>query len=118
MFTLRSLRVCALLISLAAFGPLAAFGQPAAKRPLHHRDYDAWRTIQGQILSADGKFLAYSMFPEEGDGEIVVRNLATGKERRENAGTAPPAPENQNAELPTEEAAPGARGVEIMFTAD
>ncbi len=113
MFTLRFLRGPALLACM-----VAAFGQPVAKRPLHHRDYDAWRTIQGQILSEDGKFLAYSMFPEEGDGEIVVRNLATGKELRENAGTAPPAPENQNAELPTEEAAPGARGVQIMFTAD
>src|SRR5271170_322297 len=102
MFTFRHLRVCALLISLAAFGPLAAFGQPAAKRPLHHRDYDAWRTIQGQILSGDGKFLAYSIFPEEGDGEIVVRNLATGKELRENAGAVPPAPDTQNFEAPAE----------------
>ena len=30
-----------------------------AKRPLNHKDYDGWRTIASQHLSADGKFLAY-----------------------------------------------------------
>src|SRR5580698_939749 len=62
MFPLRVLRVPALLLCAAA----AVFAQPAAKRPLNHRDYDSWRSIQGQILSRDGKFLAYSLFPEEG----------------------------------------------------
>ena len=89
-------------ISLLVVFALAGIAQTASKRPLHHRDYDPWKAISGPVLSRDGKLLAYSLFPEEGDGEIVVRNLATGKESRENAGSLPPAPDTQNFETPAE----------------
>lgn len=92
------------------------FAQTTAKRPLNHRDYDGWRTIQNQALSRDGKFLAYASFPEEGDGELVVRNLATGKELRENCGQQPPASENAGEEPSETAAAP--RGIRIVFTHD
>ncbi len=105
-------------IALAAALSLAAFAQTAAKRPMNHRDYDPWNTITGQALSRDGKFLAYSVFPEEGDGQIVVRNLATGKEVRENAGALPPAPDAQNAEAPAEGPGSPARNAKLAFTAD
>ncbi len=88
-----------------------------SKRPIHHRDYDAWKTIQSQALSRDGKFLAYGLFPEDGDGQLVVRNLATGKEIREDAGAIPPAPDNTNFETPGE-AQGAARGIRIAFTHD
>lgn len=94
---------------------LVAFAQ--AKRPIHHRDYDGWRSIQSQVLSRDGKFLAYGLFPEDGDGELVVRDLATGKEIREKAGAIPPAPDNTNFETPAEEQA-AARSIHIVFTHD
>lgn len=110
--TLRTARV-SLLFVLA----LAGIAQ-TAKRPLNHRDYDPWRAIQGQVLSHDGKFLAYSLFPEEGDGEIVVRNLSTGKEARENAGSLPPAPDTQNFEAPAEGPGGAGRSVRLAFTAD
>jgi dipeptidyl aminopeptidase/acylaminoacyl peptidase len=93
---------------------LAAFAQ-TAKRPLNHRDYDGWRIIRGQALSRDGKFLAYELAPEEGDGQLVVRNLATGAEVRENCGSAPPANENSGEEPPAE-GPPVARGIRIVFT--
>src|SRR5271163_4121598 len=104
-------------ISLLVVFALAGIAQ-TAKRPLNHRDYDPWRAIQGQTLSHDGKFLAYSLFPEEGDGEVVVRDLATGKEARENAGAVPPAPDTQNFEAPAEGNAGGGRTVRLGFTAD
>src|SRR6185369_6665554 len=63
-----------------------------------------------------GAFLAYALFPQEGDGQLVVRNLATGKELRENAGTPPPPRESTDAEGPPPEA-PGA-GIRIVFTHD
>ena len=78
----RGLRYVALPLLMVA----AAMAQSTAKRPLNHRDYDSWRSIQGQVLSRDGKFLAYTLFPQEGDGQLVVRNLATGKEVRESLG--------------------------------
>src|SRR5580658_2516215 len=113
MRTFRVFHPC--LILAVAFCALA---QTGPKRPLNHRDYDGWRAIQNQVLSQDGKFLAYSLFPEEGDGEIVVRNLATGKEVRDGAGSLPPAPDTQNFEAPAEAPGGGGRGARLAFTAD
>jgi len=61
--------------------------QQPGKRPITHADYDSWKSIQGVELSRDGKFLAYALVPEEGDGEIVVRNLVSGKEWRSPRGS-------------------------------
>lgn len=92
----------------------AAFAQ-TGKRPLNHKDYDGWRSITGQKLSNDGKFLAYGLFPQEGDGEVVVRNLVTGQETRHPAGARPqPALAGASEEGP----APEARGATITFSAD
>src|SRR5215208_4713889 len=72
-----ALFVAALLLSTSVLAQ-----QAALKRALTHADYDGWRAIQGQQLSRDGKFIAYALVPQDGDGEIVARNLETGKEWR------------------------------------
>ena len=85
------------------------------KRPLNHGDYDGWRSIVGQHLSNDGKFLVYGLFPQEGDGEVVIRNLVTGKEQREPAGQRPaPTPPTPGEEGPAVEV----RGAVLEFSAD
>ena len=80
--------------SALQFTPVAAQQAQSAmaKRPLTHQDYDAWRSIQGTTLSRDGKFLAYAALPQDGDGEIIVRNLASGTEWRHPRGWRPPTP--------------------------
>ena len=94
------------LVALATLLALSASAQ-TAKRPINHHDYDSWRAIAGQKLTNDGKFLAYGLFPQEGDGEIVVRNLVTGQETRFPAGMRPaPTP----AATPEEEPAAPQRG--------
>ena len=106
------LRVSAWLLAAAVLVP-ASFAQ--GKRPLNHGDYDSWRSIVGQRLSGDGKFLVYGLFPQEGDGEVVIRNLVTGKEQREPAGMRPaPTPPSPDQEGPP----PEARGATITFSAD
>jgi dipeptidyl aminopeptidase/acylaminoacyl peptidase len=98
---------------LTAVFVAAGFAQ-TAKRPLTHKDFDGWRAITSQRLSPDGKWLAYGLFPQEGDGEIVIRNLATGQEARQPAGARPqPA-------MPAagEETAPEARSATVTFSAD
>src|SRR5882757_8832226 len=108
----RSLRVSAWLLAAAVLVPVS-FAQ--SKRPLNHGDYDGWRSIVGQRLSNDGKFLVYGLFPQEGDGEVVVRNLVTGKEQREPAGMRPaPTPITPGEEGP----APEARTLALNFSAD
>src|ERR1035441_6234542 len=108
----RFLRVPACLFAAAALITVS-FAQ--SQRPLNHGDYDGWRSIVGQKLSNYGKFLVYGLFPQEGDGEGVIRNLATGKEQREPAGQRPaPVPPAPDAEGPP----PEARGATIAFSAD
>ncbi len=87
----------ALILAFSNFAPTTEAQQsPArqatAKRPLTHQDYDSWRSIQSQSISRDGKFIAYAAIPQDGDGEIVARNVATGAEWRHGRGWRPPAP--------------------------
>jgi dipeptidyl aminopeptidase/acylaminoacyl peptidase len=110
--SLQRLLVLPIIFSCA----VAIHAQPA-KRPLNHRDYDSWRAIQTPVLSRDGKFLAYALMPEEGDGQLVVRDLTTGKELRENCGAAPAVGENISEEVPAE-GPPAVRSIHISFTHD
>src|ERR1035438_6092393 len=92
----------------------AAFAQ-TAKRPLNHKDYDGWHTIIGQRLSNDGKFLAYGIFPQEGDGEVIIRDLITGKNTHLPAGARPQPVATAAVE---EGPPPEARGTTIAFSSD
>src|SRR5437764_9464145 len=98
-------------ITLALILTCSVFAQ---KRALTHQDYDSWKSIRSQQLSRDGKYLAYALFPQEGDGTLVVRNLTTGKEWRESCGQTPPPPRPDFARA--EETPPAARGITIPFT--
>jgi len=53
-----------------------------AKKPVSYEVYDSWKSIQGTRISDDGRWLVYSLVPGEGDGELVVLELQTGKETR------------------------------------
>jgi dipeptidyl aminopeptidase/acylaminoacyl peptidase len=85
----------AVIYSFSSDGMRAQQAAPApAKRPLSHQDYDQWRSIQGPQISRDGKFVAYALIPQDGDGEIIVRNLGdfSAAEIRAPRGWRPPAP--------------------------
>src|SRR6516164_4008114 len=84
----RSLRGIAITLFLCAL-PLAAAAQSAPKRPITHDVYDSWKSIQGTKVSSDGVWLAYALVPQEGDGELVVRNLKTNAEYRAPRGRDP-----------------------------
>lgn len=71
-------------ISLLVLTIAAACAQ--TPHPLTHKDFDSWRLITGQALSRDGKWLAYAYMDEDADGEVIVKNLATGKQHRIQAG--------------------------------
>ena len=94
--------------------------QPApAKRPLNHQDYDSWRSLLATQVSRDGKFVAYAYVPQDGDGEIIVRNIATGVDWKAPRGYRPPVPPPDDpgtniAEFQAEQA----RLLRPVFTAD
>jgi dienelactone hydrolase len=60
--------------------------QSPVKRPISYDAYDGWRTIQGTKISRDGTWLVYALTPQDGDGELIVRNLKTGTESRQARG--------------------------------
>jgi dipeptidyl aminopeptidase/acylaminoacyl peptidase len=108
----------ALFCLLALLTAAAAVSAQQAKRPLTHTDYDSWRTIQAPQLSRDGKFVAYAFLPQDGDGEIVVRNVSSGVEWRAPRGHRPPAPPPDDVANLGEFQASQARLVRPVFTAD
>src|SRR5882724_11396384 len=60
-----------LLLAILA-GSLAVFSQ---KKPLDHSVYDGWQSIADRSISNDGKFVVYSITPQEGDGMLVVQAI-------------------------------------------
>src|SRR5579864_7130575 len=59
------------------------------KRPLSYDTYDYWRSISGARLSRDGQWLAYALTSQGEDGDLVVRNLKTGKDYHAARGSSP-----------------------------
>ena len=96
--------------------PLTALAAPAAPRPLSHADFDAWRTITSPGLTRDGAWLGYAYMPYDGDGDIILRERASGREHRVPIGNLPPPPTAPSEENP-ERAAPR-RDARIVFTSD
>ncbi|MGL4549775.1 MAG: alpha/beta hydrolase family protein [Gemmataceae bacterium] len=74
---------------LALLGLVAASGDAQTKRPLTHGDYAAWRSIQSPVLSADGRYVALTVAPQEGDGDFVLIDVPAGKGVRHPRGSRP-----------------------------
>lgn len=55
-----------------------AFSQ---KKPLDHTVYDAWESIGERLVSHDGKWIVYTIMPQEGDANLVIRS-AEGSYRK------------------------------------
>jgi dipeptidyl aminopeptidase/acylaminoacyl peptidase len=105
-------RLCCVALSMC--GALLPGAVAAQKRAITAKDFDSWKSISGTALSPDGHYLAYGLFPQEGDGEVVICDLKTGEEWREPGGQLPPPP-------PPDEAAEGpppVRGVKLNFSSD
>ena len=46
----------------------------AQKKPLDHSVYDRWESIGERVISNDGKFIAYTIQPQEGDGRLIIQS--------------------------------------------
>ena len=100
-------------------GVVAAVAQMApAPRPLTHADFDSWRSVATPQLSRDGRWLAYSFMPQDADGELVVREVATGREHRVPVGALPPPAVPPGDENPNPEAPLQVRNIRLAFTSD
>lgn len=112
--------VMMLLLVIGLQAPPATRGQEKrpARRPLTHQDYDSWRSLTGSQISRNGEYVAYSLIPQDGDGEIVVRRLANGQEWRQPRGWRPPAPLPEDPEAAQAAVAALNRATRPVFSAD
>ncbi len=88
----RRIRQSVFLVLLLSLGVQGLTAQAASKRPLSFDDFDSWRSISGSSISRDGKFIAYVMQPQDGDGELFVKSTAGAAEWRAIRGYHPPTP--------------------------
>jgi dipeptidyl aminopeptidase/acylaminoacyl peptidase len=81
---LLSLSARALLCAALPFPLLAqqVAQNTTQKKPLTQADWDRWRSINNATLSNDGKWAAYTLTPQVGDGEFVVRATSGTTEYR------------------------------------
>jgi hypothetical protein len=89
-----------LITFLTALLVLATVCAAADKRPISHDDYDAWRQINGQAISWDGEWVLYLEVPGEGNGELVVQQIAGTKQYRHPVGHKPPRMPDASGEMP------------------
>ena len=53
---------------------LFAIPVSAQKKPLDHTVYDSWQKVDTTIISPTGKYIAYIVSPQEGDGNLSIRS--------------------------------------------
>ena len=82
LFSISAKRFFELLILLALFPATLSAQSLLERRPLDHKDYDAWQTISGKGISRDGNWVWYSIQSGaiDGDPKLTIRNLKSGKE--------------------------------------
>ncbi|HJR60014.1 MAG TPA: hypothetical protein VJ813_11465, partial [Vicinamibacterales bacterium] len=83
---LRLFFAIALITAVPVFGPAASMEQAAApaaaKKSIEVEDVIAWKTVSTTAISNNGEWFAYRVAPQEGDAELTVRNIGSGKETK------------------------------------
>jgi len=81
---MKALRIFALclIISVLIFSVPGLNGKikNSTKRFLTHEDYDSWKSIVSATISANGHWVLYLETPQDGEADLVVKNLKSKKE--------------------------------------
>jgi len=51
----------------------------AQKVPLDNDSYDGWKSISSPVISDDGKWIGYTINPQQGDGWLYIYNVLSGQ---------------------------------------
>ncbi|MER3471422.1 MAG: S9 family peptidase [Chitinophagaceae bacterium] len=54
----------------------------AQKKPLDHTVYDSWQSIGERMISNDGKWVVYTITPQEGDADIFIQSTESNYKRQ------------------------------------
>ena len=66
----RFCKLCFQLLIILFFIPTIAFAQ--SKKPIDHTVYDDWKDLKNETISNDGKYIAFEIDPQEGDGNLYL----------------------------------------------
>ncbi len=63
----------AIRIASISFCLLLSLITIAQKKPIDHSVYDGWQSLGERAISNDGKFVVYTVNPQEGDGSLFIQ---------------------------------------------
>jgi dipeptidyl aminopeptidase/acylaminoacyl peptidase len=70
------------IVTLFTVALAASAGAQASKKVLTQADWDTWKAINAPALSNDGKWAVYTLIPQVGDGDLVIRSTSGATEFR------------------------------------
>ncbi len=73
---------CKFAFALSVIAFVASAPVRADQKPLSLPDVLAWKRIQTPALSNDGQWFAYKLVPNDGNSQVVLKNIQTGAEQR------------------------------------
>src|SRR5258705_963997 len=76
------MRMNRLAVSLTVVLAIPSVGVAQQKKVLTQADWDKWKSINAPALSNDGKWAVYTLIPQVGDGELVIRSTTGSTEYR------------------------------------
>src|SRR5215471_19259792 len=76
------MRMNRLAVSLTVVLAVPSLGLAQQKKVLTQADWDKWKSINAPALSNDGKWAVYTLIPQVGDGELVIRSTSGTTEYR------------------------------------
>src|SRR6478672_9607312 len=65
---------------LLVFSPLLVIAQ---KKPLDHSVYDGWQSIGERMISNNGKWVVYTVTPQEGDADLFIQSVDGGHYKKQ-----------------------------------
>ncbi len=87
--------LCFLVILCVGLLTFPQFSE-AQNKQLTFEDIMKWEDISDPVFSDNGEWLAYSVWPDRGDGEVRVRNVENGTTHTINLGDSPRISKNGN----------------------
>jgi dienelactone hydrolase len=60
---------------------LVSITASAQKKPLDHTVYDGWQNISERLISHNGKYVVYTITPQEGDAQLVIQSIETQQKK-------------------------------------
>ena len=64
------------LIVLTVFLSIQSLAQ---KKVLDHSNFDSWESIKEISIQPNGQYVSYVVSPQEGDGNLIIRNKSSSQ---------------------------------------